>query len=404
MSKKLTELMRIAVEVDHIEKLASSPSPSAVKLLKMLSTASGKTAMININLMTEVLALFGWSVTEKVGAFRLTDSDQLKGLLAAFVRDFKATPWGYSGVKDPKEFWFESSEAAAAGRAELERIVQRVGGTGPTSPEAGKLYVYHVEGPLNDNLTYAPNRWIVRTAMWWLGVPAWEFRTPKGDTLDVVLSVDYRGRLADPTAMSLTRFLTWGYKNGLDTAAKAFLENMGAAKVDEITRPQSARSLENTGTCPACFMNVKLTNDTIMRHGWQVQGQRGWGQYGSSWHSSACFGFRWPPFEVSKAGTEEYLKVAVQPSLERARNRQRELAAYPPSLQTYDRFNRKTLTVEKPADFVPRRGGYPSGSYGAIHDRLMHEVNSHVAGLEDLERTLEAKILAWTPQPLPGTR
>jgi hypothetical protein len=263
------------------------------------------------------------------------------------------------------------------------------------------LYLASVEGPINDS--HDPNRWILRTLLWWYGVQAWTFTASNGSAVEITLSVDDRGRLSDPTSMKIPAFWTWAYKNGLQEAAKAYLDGLGAARVEEATRPDSARSLENTGTCPCCFANVKLTGGTIMRHGWQVQGSREWGQYGSSWHSAACWGFHYLPFEISKAGTEDYLENAVKPSLANAERRLAELRAMPAVLAFRNRA-KSLVEIQRPEGFVLDRNYYPTESYGDILLRQLRATTGDIKGMQDLQRTLEAKIQAWTPQPLPGTR
>lgn len=381
-------------------RAAGDPSPSALRLLKVMAEG-GKTGMININLLEEVLKVIGWSITEKNGAARLTSSDQLEKLMADFLRTNHGAVWGYDSVKEPKEFWFNSEASATAGKAALLRAVDQVPASGPSHPEHGKLYFAVVEEPVPDQRLAQAQRWVVRTQFWWLGVPSWTLSNGSASG-EIVLGVDQRGRMADVTAMKMPGFWTWAYKNGLQAAAKAFLDSMGTARVDEATRPESARTLDNTGTCPCCFANVKLASGKVMRHGWQVQGQRGWGQYGNSWHSHACFGFQHQPFEVSKYGTESYLKDAVQPSLTKAEERLAELRRLPDTL-TY-KGRQKLETVSKPEGFVLDHSHHITNSYGDILKRQLTAVAADINGLQDLQRTLEAKIQAWTPQPLPGSR
>jgi len=380
---------------------ASTPSASAIKLLQGMAKGGGKTGMVNLNLLIEALTVIGWRVEETVGVTRLTGDDQIKTLLAGFVRDHRAEPWGYAGVKEPKEFWFSSEAAASTALPHLLRAVTKVPPNGPDSPRVGGLYVASVSGPTNDS--HDPNRWILRTQFWWYGVSAWRFTTPSGQTTTIGLGVDDRGRLADPTSMKIPAFWTWAYGNGLQQAALTFLDDMGATKVEEATRAQGARTLDNTGTCPCCFSNVKLANGTIMRHGWMVGGHRGWGQYGNTWHTQACYGFHYQPLEISKEGTTDYLDKAVKPSLVRANGRLHTLLTNPPA-ELYAKGSNRP--VPRPDGFVfdPNERSYPYNSYGYLLSHTIREVQEDIHGMGELQRTLEAAIMSWTPKPLPGTR
>jgi hypothetical protein len=380
--------------------LASIPSPSALKMLKVMTEGAGKTGSINVNLLSEVLGLMGWEIKEKVGAKPLDAAEKIEHLLADVLRPLHTTTWSYSGVKNPVEFWFRNEEEARKGAAEILRAVELAPKTGPMSPVTGKVYVHL----FNPEPFIRPHNGIlaITTQFWWLGVPAWDLKAANGATATITLGVDRWGRLDDPTKMKMPSFWTWGYKNGLQEAAQKALDDIGAKVVEKAIRLPSARNLLGTGTCPACFSNVKLSGGTMMRHGWEVQGRRGWGQYGASWHSAACFGFHWPPYEVSKTGTEAYLEKAVKPSLKGAQEQLRRLQAGPDKLLTKD-FRGKPLELVKPEGFAfDLTKYYVSDSYEQHLQHLIRGVLYDIAGMEDLQRTLEAKIKEWKPQPLPG--
>ncbi len=381
---------------------AATPSPSALKLLKVMAEGGGKTSMLNINLLTETLSVLGWTVQETTGSTRLTSSDQLEALLAKFLRETRGKAWGYSGVKDPKEFWYPTEDAAQDAMSVLLTHVTKVSATGPANPKRGELYVVNVEGPFNDS--HDKGRWIVRTQFWWAGVPSWTFATGKGGEAEINLTMDDRGRLQDPTAMKLPAFWTWAYKNGLQEGAKAYLDKIGAVQFEVATRSENSRSIDNTGTCPVCFTNVKLTGGTIMRHGWVVRGQRGWAQYGNSWHSTACWGTRRLPFEISKQGTEDYLKMVIKPSAIRATGILANLRQHPPEKIDYMSTTGKPMTVERPEGFVLDTMAYPRASYGYVLTEEFKRITRDIASMDNMQRTLEAAIQGWTPKPLPGTR
>jgi hypothetical protein len=374
-------------------------------MLKVMATGAGKTGMVNINLLSEALGLLGWKVEERVGATPVKDTDQFKRLLPEFLRISKADTWGYPGVKDTKEFWFKTEAEAVAGAALLRKHVEVVPPKGPVAPRVGTVYVHEIGNVYDSAPGYA--RWAVPTKLWWVGVPAWAFSNGKGPAAVLTLGMDSYGRVADPSQMKLPSFWTWGYKNGLKEAATAFLASMGAEVVEALTRPQNARSLDGTGTCSACFENVKLTSDQIiMRHGWVVQGHRGWGDYGNSWHSAACQGFQWAPFEISKAGTENYLKRYVIPTIANMKARLRELESAPATITQTSNYGgmAKSKVFTRPDDFEPGLSSYPSLSYGDALMSMIKRTEYDLKNILDHQRTIDARIAAWEPRPLPGTR
>lgn len=68
------------------------------------------------------------------------------------------------------------------------------------------------------------------------------------------------------------------------------------------------RTRDGTGTCPACFQNVKVTNGRdIVLHGYKRPG------HGSV--EGNCFGYKFPAFELSDKGSKAFLDEKLEPSL-----------------------------------------------------------------------------------------
>jgi hypothetical protein len=71
----------------------------------------------------------------------------------------------------------------------------------------------------------------------------------------------------------------------------------------------------NKGTCGACFRSMTLGADgKVVRHGWrEAGGTRRVGSYGHVFHSGACFGVGWLPYEVSSDCTTAFVEQVLFP-------------------------------------------------------------------------------------------
>lgn len=71
----------------------------------------------------------------------------------------------------------------------------------------------------------------------------------------------------------------------------------------------------NKGTCGACFRSMALgTDGKVVRHGWrEAGGTRRVGSYGHVFHSGACFGVGWLPYEVSSDCTAAFVERVLFP-------------------------------------------------------------------------------------------
>ncbi len=102
----------------------------------------------------------------------------------------------------------------------------------------------------------------------------------------------------------------------LANEVKATLTKARKPRTTERETPE--RTIENTGTCAVCGMNVKRDKrGNIVDHGYRV-----------SWHErqGGCYGVGYPPIELSPKGAENYLAM-IRPMLERAEKVVAEFAA-----------------------------------------------------------------------------
>ena len=383
-----TSLMCMLDDVGFQRKTASTPTPSAVKFLQIMAKGAGKTSTFDIDLLTEVVGLFGWKVETGVTARLLTDAPwiiETSHSWDMWMKAHGATVWGYAGVKQPVNFWFATEDAAKKGLQEFPLKAQ--GKEPPTHPELWKFYV----GRIHPVPYLERGRWIVETQYWWEGIPYFSvgnsppFAAPR-----------------DPHKMQSGAFWTWGYKNGMKEKAQAILESLGKETVEDLVRPPSARSLEDTGTCPACFSNIKMLNGHMMRHGWSVQGNRSKGSYGASWHQGACFGVGHQPFEVSPEGTKKYLHEVLLRHKAKIADEYRHLESRPKRIP-----DKSSTRIWNPRDKEEHwLEDTPENKYKYDESLkvLLFSKGRELKMIEDEVKDTEARIAGWKPMPLPGDR
>jgi hypothetical protein len=371
--------------------LRAAVASPALKLLQVFAKGQGKTGTYDIDLLREALALIGWSVTESTAARQLGNDDIIARVLKDWLKEHNAETWGYAGVKEPVHFWFRSEAEAAIGRREFPLKE----GSPPDSPPVGLLYVGQIGSPFISSYTNRPS---IKTQGWWMGVPSFQVHTPQGESPSFPMRVDDRGRIEDLHKMQPAAFLTWAYKNGLKELAQKHLDQMGEEAVSDLTRPITDRTLDNTGTCPACFSNVKLVRGHIMRHGWTVQGERARGGYGYSWHSGPCFGVSYQPFEVSSKGTQEYLSQVILPHLDWIVKTQGQLERGEITEIPNSRRPGSPLIKPDGSDTLAMRNWR---DYYVLYTR---QIEQEHRALIQMKSELETHIQKWKPMPLPGDR
>jgi hypothetical protein len=349
--------------------------------------AKGAKGIVNLEIVREaLLSLPGWSVTDTSVPFPVSTSEQMKRHFSGFGEN---TIWGYHGAKEEKQYWYSSEVDAERGREAFERAFTKVGVKGPLSAKPGERFYHKTR---STELQESPNvRWHFGVVGLWYGVPAWVFTAPNGQALTLPQKLEENGRLAKPTALKSVAFWKFVYGQGIQEQAKAALDSLGQEIVDKIVRPSQVRSLEGTGTCPVCFRNIKLKGDTMMRHGWNVQGQRSQGMYGMTWHTGPCFGVGFKPFEVSPNGTKAYLSSVLEPMLKTRIKRTQALKKRPATL-------RVSLRPRKIEEITPEHPAYER-SLGIEVQKVEREIKS----LKEEIKECHARIQRWKPQPLPGT-
>jgi hypothetical protein len=132
-----------------------------------------------------------------------------------------------------------------------------------------------------------------------------------------------------------------------------------------------ARDLTNTGTCPICFRNVKLTdNGKIWNHGYR-QG------YNRGQHYGNCYGVGYRPYELSPDGSRVFLVRFATPSAE--------------NLAT--EVNR----LERLHDQRPEKDDWKE-------NQNLRDAEYQLRKAEELVKFFTAKVNDWKLQPLPGEK
>lgn len=157
-----------------------------------------------------------------------------------------------------------------------------------------------------------------------------------------------------------------------------------------------------TGTCPACFRATALDGEKITRHGWTEHGGRRVGEYGRAWHTGACFGVGYRPFEVSVEGTVAFLMKVAEPDalaagreVARLETRPRLIFAAPRKNETpklFDRLPGDAACSEEVAGVLVH-----VPAYDALLATRQSEAAAWETGAKKLAADLRKKIAEWAP-------
>lgn len=164
-------------------------------------------------------------------------------------------------------------------------------------------------------------------------------------------------------------------------------------------RKTPVRTIENTGTCAICEMNVKMKDGKLVHHGYQVK----WSSFVGD-----CFGVGYQPVEVSKVALEDYI-VALNTTLEIKAVSLKELKdGTETGLRELPLFNQTARTLRQNGETV--RESYVWKDMEVLkageYDRV---AASMISGMEGEMRMIKAsldyvvkKLAKWAPKKLPG--
>jgi len=160
----------------------------------------------------------------------------------------------------------------------------------------GRMYVtkFSLTTPVKTDVRVTDPISTIGSITWGYGVSGVDVTNPDGKStfipVDPSIQPDKREMNAVESALTKLKF---------KSAFKEWSRGSAATKRKTIT-PE--RTIENTGTCPVCSRNIKLTHGVMVDHGYQVPWSRGG-------RTQGCFGVGYPPYEKSPQGCEAYLKA-----------------------------------------------------------------------------------------------
>ena len=153
-----------------------------------------------------------------------------------------------------------------------------------------------------------------------------------------------------------------------------------------------ARTRDNTGTCPVCFRNQKMTPGSLHGSDRTRPGMvlHGYMRPGLGYVVGNCFGQGWPPFELSSEGTVAWVARlhdhvhAVEVSIANLESGKVEVL----------------IDREKPVKKVDVPEHEWNRILHARLDKLRYELKSTERAIDELDK----QIKSWTLAPLPGTK
>jgi len=379
-------------------RFAAIQLPSGPTLALLTKAAKGIKGGFTIEALEGAVVALGWSIKTQPVAVPL-NGEQF-GSIIHRSSGLPTKGWNGGQTKGEALYNLMTGEEAADLLPLIQKEVKEVGPSGPSDVEIGAVYV--------TGLGTGTHEWAQRSMLSatraWLGMQGWTITTSKGD-VTFTNKMSYTGRIEELKDSAPEKVWTFLYKSGLKEAATAFLASFGEDVVQNAIKPADPRKLIGTGTCPCCFMNVKmLRTQTIMRHGWAVHGNRQRGAYHNSWHSGPCFGVGYQPFELSPKGTEEFLAQVVKPALVGAKKNLARLKARPDVIRISTGKGLMDFK-EIPKDTTVRR--YTSNGYVSEYEYYLgletSDAERQVSSIEEEIEALTHRIQHWKLLPLPGT-
>jgi hypothetical protein len=341
-------------------RFAALDAAKMEQLLLKIRKSEGKITTLTWAQIAEVLSVLdpGWKVEKSVGLVKLYG-----------VHDGSERPSSY----------LEDTEAQVQKR--FQEIQKDAVTSLPSVPKAGQLYVLDLTPVAQSK--HISGAWEF-TCRPWMGAESWTITTSNGKTLESIGGgYDYGELQHGYKKVPRTKLPTYKLLPILnkETDWLSQIDKKLGLGAFEKTTP---RTRESTGSCPACFQNIKLANDgeKMVLHGYRRPGT-------GTTHGS-CFGVGYPAFELSVKGTKDYLKQVVEPNyklkkLKLERLQRDDLEAFE---DDRDPMNPKTVTKEDP--------------------RFQHSLMSardlaeHVLMLAEADFKAYTKLVAnWKSRPLP---
>lgn len=179
------------------------------------------------------------------------------------------------------------------------------------------------------------------------------------------------------TQDDFTKILHWLYNH---TEIKSHAASL-LGKQEHIPGGSSVRDLTNTGICAVCFKNVKLRHGYIVDHGYK--------RPGIGYHVGLCPGVRWPPYEISFEGTQNYIDKYLLPNL---KNQQK-------ILDDILNDNVETITTQRGSKKIEITSNDPSWDRALKYYKIQTENNIRYLKKDIAE--MKQKVHEWKFTELP---
>jgi hypothetical protein len=330
-------------------------------LLLKIRKSEGKISTLTWANLGDVFAVLdpGWKLEKSVGIVKMYGR--------------------HDGGDKPVAFFDDSEDAVKRRHQELKKDAVT---SLPSSPKPNQLYVLDLTEVVPSPHITGAYEFRCRP---WMGAEGWKITTSNGKTIEVLPDAYQLGELQHgykKTPRTKIPTYSWVPVLNKETDWLAQIDKKLGLGAFEKTAP---RTRESTGSCPACFQNIKLGTDgeKMVLHGYR--------RPGTGTTQGSCFGVGYPAFELSVKGTKEYLKQVVEPQYKLARLKLEKLQR--DDLDAFqderDPLNPKTIT----RDNNPGWDGY------LLSARQLAE---HVFGMAEAEFKAYSKLVSnWKQRPLP---
>ena len=154
---------------------------------------------------------------------------------------------------------------------------------------------------------------------------------------------------------------------------------------------------DNTGTCPCCFGNFKLTKKARNGSDLTLPGMvlHGYSRPGNGYIQGNCQGQDWPPFELAKECTEKVLSLREHQLVKEKGNLLRWETDPPNAVSEYSLFNKDMKEY--------RKEDMSEYDWGQKVKARIHKIKGIIQDLTTDIRFLGMRLKGWKVLPLPGT-
>jgi hypothetical protein len=199
--------------------------------------------------------------------------------------------------KEHKESYAEENEEAA--RAKYDKLKSEVVPHLPSEPQQGKQYVMDLE-PLKswENQFAKGGKYHGTKYNAWVGCQGYRITDPKGAVFEMLPS---RWDLERPSGQDRKKLTLYDAMRWLK-AHTTYLPQINELLGMEEHVPAEQRTRENTGTCGACFRNIKLVRkgDDVV-----LMALHGYNRPGHGYVIGKCWGGEHEPYELGTSATKK---------------------------------------------------------------------------------------------------